>query len=70
MAYEFKFPFEPPWEDLRLTVDLPNGGKAYVFDTCVERDPVKRAAIDEQVGLVLARDARKKFLRELEERGQ
>lgn len=70
MAYEFKFPFEPPWEDLRLTVDLPNGGKAYVFDTCVERDPVKRAAIDEEVGLVLARDARKKFLRRLEEQGQ
>ena len=69
MAYEFKFPFEPPWEDLKLTLDLPNGGKAYVFDTCVVRDPVKRAAIDEEVGMILARAERKRFLKRLREKG-
>lgn len=53
MAFEFKFPFEPPWEDMKLEIDLPGGGKAYVFDTCVERDPVKRAAIDEEVARIL-----------------
>lgn len=62
MGYEFKFPFEPPWEDLKMEISLPGGGKAYIFDTCVERDPVKRAAIDEEVGLVLARAERRKFL--------
>ncbi len=53
MAFEFKYPFEPPWEDMKLEIDLPNGGKAYVFDTCVERDPMKRAAIDEEVARIL-----------------
>ena len=53
MAFEFKYPFEPPWEDMKLEIDLRNGGKAYVFDTCVERDPMKRAAIDEEVARIL-----------------
>lgn len=53
MAFEFKYPFEPPWEDMKLEIDLPNGGKAYVFDTCVERDPIKRAVIDEEVARIL-----------------
>lgn len=65
MAFEFKFPFEPPWEDMKLEIDLPGGGKAYVFDTCVERDPVKRAAIDEEVARILY-NARVKRMMEAE----
>ncbi len=53
MPYQFKFPFEPPWEDLKMTVDLPGGGKVYIFDTCVERDPKRRAEIDRRVGEIL-----------------
>lgn len=66
MAYEFKFPFEPPWEDLRAEGTAENGARFYIFDTCVERDPVKRAAIDEEVGRVLARIERKRFLKGLQ----
>ena len=33
MAYEFKFPWEPPWEDLAMEVTTPNGVKCYIFDT-------------------------------------
>lgn len=67
MAYEFKFPFEPPWEDLKMQGVTDKGVRFYIFDSCVERDPVKRAAIDEEVGLVLARHERKKFLQSLGE---
>ena len=69
MAFEFKFPFEPPWEDLKAEGTTKSGAKFFVFDTCVERDPVKRAAIDEEVGLILARAERKKFLKRLQEQG-
>lgn len=69
MAYEFKFPFEPPWEDMKAEGTAENGTKFFIFDTCVERDPAKRAAIDEEVGLVLARAERKKFLKALQEQG-
>lgn len=67
MPFEFKFPFAPPWEDLKVEIDLPGGGKAYVFDTCVERDPKKVAEIEREIGLVLARAQRRKFLQELSE---
>lgn len=67
MAYEFKFPFNPPWEDLKLQGETSTGAKFYVFDSCVEKDPEKRAEIDQRVGLVLARAERQKFLRSLNE---
>lgn len=69
MAFEFKFPFEPPWEDLKAEGITESGVRFYIFDTCVERDPVKRAAIDEEVGLVLSRAERKRYLKELQEQG-
>lgn len=45
-GFVFTFPFEPPWEDLRAEGSTPNGGKFYIFDSCVIRDPEERAAID------------------------
>ena len=45
-GFVFTFPFEPPWEDLRAEGNTPNGGKFYIFDSCVIRDPEERAAID------------------------
>ena len=32
--YEFKFPFEPPWEDLKMEGTSQSGAKYYIFDTC------------------------------------
>lgn len=65
MPYEFKFPFEPPWEDLKLQGVTATGARYYVFDSCVETDPEKRAEIDQRVGLVLARAERQRFLQSL-----
>ena len=48
-GFVFTFPFEPPWEDLRAEGSTPNGGKFYIFDSCVIRDPEERAAIDRRV---------------------
>lgn len=62
MAYEFKFPFEPPWEDLKMTVVASNGTKCYIFDSCVVRDPVERAKIDERIGDILARAERRQLM--------
>lgn len=31
--YEFKYPFEPPWEDLRMKITTADGIDAYIFDT-------------------------------------
>lgn len=68
MAHKFTFPFVPPWEDLRQTTELPGGGKAYVFDTCVERDPEKVKEIEKEIGLILAQAERRKLLRSMEAR--
>lgn len=62
--FEFKFPFEPPWDDLKMELTASNGAKVYIFDSCVERDPEKRAAIDRQVAEVLIRAERRKFMQE------
>jgi len=32
--YEFKFPFEPPLEDLKMTVTAASGAKVFIYDTC------------------------------------
>lgn len=63
---KFKIPFEPPWDDLKMAMTAENGIKCYIFDSCVERDPEKRAAIDRDVGELLARAERKKFLDQLD----
>ena len=49
-GFEFKFPFEPPWEDLRAEGATPNGGRFYIFDSCVIRDPEERAAMGRRAG--------------------
>jgi len=69
MAYEFKYPFEPPWEDLRAQGVTETGARWYIFDSCVVTDPKELAAIDEQVGRILAMDQRKKALRALKQEG-
>lgn len=65
-GFEFKFPFEPPWEDLRAEGATPNGGRFYIFDSCVIRDPEERAAIDRRVADIFVQSERRKFLAELE----
>lgn len=63
--YKFTFPFEPPWEDLKMEVTTSTGAKAYIFDTCVRRDPEERAAIDREVAGVLMRHERRRFMEKL-----
>ena len=65
-GFVFTFPFEPPWEDLRAEGSTPNGGKFYIFDSCVIRDPEERAAIDRRVADVFVQAERRKFLAALE----
>ena len=65
-GFEFKFPFEPPWEDLRAEGATPNGGRFYIFDSCVIRDPEERAAIDRRVADIFVQSERRKFLAALE----
>lgn len=65
--FEFKFPFEPPWEDLRMEGTTPGGIKFYVFDSCVERDPEKRAEIDRRIAKIFVDSERRKFLAKLAE---
>ena len=67
--FEIKFPFEPPWEDLRREGTARNGAKVYIFDSCVVRDPEERAAIDREVAAVLMRAERRRFLAALDEAG-
>lgn len=66
MAFEFKFPFEPPWEDLKQVTECPGIGTVYVFDSCVVTDPAERARIDEEVGEILARAKLKAYLAQRE----
>lgn len=63
--FEFTFPFEPPWEDLRMQGTAPNGGKWFIFDSCVVKDPEEKAKIDRNVGEILARSQRRKFMEQL-----
>lgn len=64
--FEFKFPFEPPWEDLRMQGTAPNGVKWYIFDSCVVRDPEERAAIDRNLGEIMAQIEREQFIRDMD----
>ena len=65
-GFVFTFPFEPPWEDLRAEGSTPNGGKFYIFDSCVIRDPGERAAIDGRVADVVVMAERGLLLAALE----
>lgn len=67
-GFKFKFPFEPPWEDLRKTVVTSNGTKCYIFDTCVVTDPEERAQIDRNIANIIIEHDRRKFLEELDRR--
>jgi len=69
MAYEFKFPWEPPWEDLAMEVTTPNGVKCYIFDTFCKEPPTpeEKAARDQRIYNIYAESARMKFLREQKE---
>lgn len=53
-----------------MEVTTSNGAKVYIFDTYVVRDPEKRAAIDREVGEILARSERRKFMQKLEREEQ
>lgn len=63
--YKFTYPFEPPWEDLQMELTTSNGCKAYIFDTCVRRDPEEKAAVDREVAEVLVRIERRRFMEKL-----
>lgn len=64
--FKFTFPFEPPWEDLRMTVVSSNGIKCHIFDTCVVTDPEERAKIDQNIANIIIAHDRRKFLEELD----
>ena len=61
-AYKFTYPFKPPKEDLRMEGTTANGVKFYIYDTCVERDPEKRAEIDRQVAEIIVDAERRRFM--------
>lgn len=63
-VYEFKYPFEPPWNDLRLTVTSSAGAMCYLFDSCVCKGK-EREELDRLNGELLARFARERALRTL-----
>lgn len=57
MPYEFKFPFEPPWEDLKLELEFASGAKCYVFDTlCKNVTQEQKDAAMEHIGDIVYRD--------------
>ena len=68
MAFEFKFPFEPPWEDLKQMTECPGIGTVYIFDSCVVTDPEERAKIDEEVAQILAQSKLKAYLAQMEKK--
>jgi outer membrane lipoprotein-sorting protein len=62
--YQFKFPFEPPLEDLRKTVVTSNGTVCYIYDTFVEKDPEEIRKIEQRVADIVIRHEQKVWLRE------
>lgn len=68
-GYKFKFPFEPPAEDLRMTVVTPHG-TCYIYDTCVVTDPEERAQIDRNIANIIIEHDRREFLKRQEEQGR
>ncbi len=58
-AFLYRFPFEPPWEDLRAKGTASGGVTFCLFDSCVEREPEKRNEIDRRVADILARSEQK-----------
>ena len=58
-AFLYRFPFEPPWEDLRAKGTASGGVTFCLFDSCVEREPEKRNEIDRRVADILARSEHK-----------
>lgn len=70
MAGTFKYPWEPPWEDLAMEVTTANGCKCYIFDTYCKEPPTpeEKKARDERIVAIYTESARMKFLREARER--
>lgn len=64
--FKFTYPFQPPWEDLKMTVVTPNGVKCHIFDTCVETDPEKIAQIERNIANIIIRHEERMFLQEQE----
>lgn len=60
--YEFKFPFEPPMEDLKMVVKTEHG-TCYIFDTfCKNVTPEERAKIDDRIRQIYYEDDLKREL--------
>ena len=59
--YEFKFPFEPPLEDLKMTVTTASGAKVFIYDTCCKNfTPEDKARIDKKIIQIYTESALKK----------
>lgn len=65
--FEFKFPFEPPKEDLRKVVVTASGARCYIYDTCVVTDPEERKKIERNIANIIIERDRREFLKRQEE---
>jgi len=69
--YEFKFPFEPPLEDLKMTVTTASGAKVFIYDTCCKNfTPEDKARIDKKIIQIYTESALKKAALETERQNQ
>ena len=64
--FEFTFPFEPPWEDLKMTVPFEDGPVCYVFDTCCKDfGPEQKKEADQRIMKIWNNHVRKKMIEEI-----
>lgn len=64
--HDFVFPFEPPWEDLKMTVPFEEGPVCYVFDTCCKDfDPEQKRERDQRIMKIWNWHVRKKIIKEI-----
>lgn len=63
--YEFKFPFEPPMEDLKMVVKTEHA-TCYIFDTfCKNTTPEEKKRIDDEIREIYRKDAIHKAMEDL-----
>ena len=63
--YEFKYPFEPPEEDLAMEGVANNGVKWKIYDTfCKDFGLEKKAKADKEIMGIMIRARQRKFITE------
>ncbi len=62
------YPFEPPWEDLKMTVVTDKGVKCYIFDTCCKNEtPEQRAETKRRIGNIIYQSELRKRMQKKKE---